>query len=87
MKRIAVDVMGGDQGPKAVIDGVLMAREELSDFTFVLYGNEDQMKAHLPENMKQIEIVHTTEEILGEDEPVKSIRQKKMLQWYWPLNL
>ncbi|MGX4763324.1 phosphate acyltransferase PlsX [Holzapfeliella sp. JNUCC 72] len=77
MKRIAVDVMGGDQGPKAVIDGVLMAREELSDFTFVLYGNQDQMKAHLPENMKQIEIVHTTEEILGEDEPVKSIRQKK----------
>ena len=38
MKRIAIDAMGGDAAPQAIIEGVLRARDELSDVVFQLYG-------------------------------------------------
>lgn len=78
MKKIAIDAMGGDHAPQAIIDGILKVRPELPDVTFVLYGDPDKIAASLGDASRdQIEIVATTEEILGEDEPVKAIRQKK----------
>lgn len=78
MRRIAIDAMGGDNAPKAIIDGVLKAKEKMPQFTFVLYGSEAKIREYLDnEEMSQIEIINTTEEILGTDEPVKAIRTKK----------
>ncbi|KRL61485.1 plsX protein [Latilactobacillus fuchuensis DSM 14340 = JCM 11249] len=74
--KIAVDAMGGDFAPQAVIEGVLQARSEFKDLDFILYGDEAQIKPLLPD-MAQLSIVHTTEKIAGDDEPVRAIRRKK----------
>ncbi|MBF0700311.1 phosphate acyltransferase PlsX [Streptococcus danieliae] len=76
MKRIAIDAMGGDAAPQAIIEGVLRARDELSDVEFQVYGDQEQILP-LIENADRIEIVHTKEKIEGDDEPTRAIRRKK----------
>ena len=74
--KIAIDAMGGDNAPQAVIEGVLQARDEFKDMEFMLFGDEAQLKALVP-STDRIEIIHTTEIIDMNDEPVKAIRRKK----------
>ena len=74
--KIAVDAMGGDNAPQIVVEGIEQARDEWKDLEFVLYGKESAIKKYL-KNDERITIVHTDEEILGTDEPVKAIRSKK----------
>lgn len=74
--KIAVDAMGGDFAPQAIVEGVLLAQEKSPDLQFILYGDEAQITPLLT-SKKNIEIVHTTEKIASDDEPVKAIRRKK----------
>ncbi|WP_129045089.1 phosphate acyltransferase PlsX [Companilactobacillus metriopterae] len=74
--KIAVDAMGGDNSPEVVVQGIEQARNEWKDLEFILYGDESKIKAVLTDS-ERITIVHTDEEILGTDEPVKAIRSKK----------
>jgi len=74
--KIAVDAMGGDNAPEVVVEGIEKARDEWKDLEFVLYGKEPAIKEYL-KNDERITIVHTDEEILGTDEPVRAIRSKK----------
>lgn len=76
--KIAIDAMGGDQAPEAIVSGVLRARDEaaFNETTFLLYGDEAQLKPLIQDD-RNIEIHHTTEVITGEDEPVRSVRRKK----------
>lgn len=77
MKTIAIDAMGGEKAPEAVIKAVLRVKKELSHTQFVLFGDQTKIKKLLCNDTSQIEIVNTTEVIKDEDEPVKAIRQKK----------
>ncbi|WP_208558734.1 phosphate acyltransferase PlsX [Marinilactibacillus kalidii] len=75
--RIAVDAMGGDNAPQALVEGSMMAAKEFKDITIVLYGKEDMIKKYMSEELENIEIVHTDEKINSDDDPVRSIRRKK----------
>ncbi|MFT8398564.1 MAG: phosphate acyltransferase, partial [Schleiferilactobacillus harbinensis] len=76
MKTIAVDAMGGDNAPQAIVAGIEQARDDFADLQFQLYGNEAQLK-ELVKNTERITIVPTTEVVTGEDEPTRAIRRKK----------
>lgn len=77
--RIAVDAMGGDHAPQAIVEGILLAAKEYSDVEFILYGDGEQIKPVLGDayNTDKIKIVHTTEKINSDDEPVRAIRSKR----------
>lgn len=77
MKKIAIDAMGGDNAPKEIVKGVLLAAQKFNDIAYILYGDEEKIKAYLPDKYDNITIVHTSEKINSDDEPVKAIRQKK----------
>lgn len=79
MKKIAIDAMGGENAPKAIIDGVLKVKSELPDTKFILFGDKEEIRKLLPKDQinDQLEVVPTTEVINDEDEPVKAIRRKK----------
>lgn len=78
MYKIAIDAMGGDYAPQSVVEGVVKAAHEYTDVTYVLYGDQQKIQQYLPENIpSSIQIVHTTEKIDGDDEPVRAIRSKK----------
>ena len=77
MKTTAIDAMGGEKAPEAVIKAVLRVKKELPHTQFILFGDQTKIKSLLGNDISQIEIVNTTEVIKDEDEPVKAIRQKK----------
>lgn len=76
MKTIAIDAMGGDNAPKAIVEGVNKALAEFDDIAVTLYGNETKIRDYLTVS-DRVSVVHTDEKINSDDEPVKSIRKKK----------
>ncbi|MED1741785.1 phosphate acyltransferase PlsX [Bacillus swezeyi] len=74
--RIAVDAMGGDNAPKAVIDGVMKAVEDFGDLEVTLIGDQEKIAAHLKEHGR-ITVKHAEEVIEATDEPVRAVRRKK----------
>ena len=78
MKTIAIDAMGGENAPKAIVDAVLKAKPKLKDTKFVLFGDEEKINELIPTEQKdRIDVIATSEIIVDSDEPVKAIRRKK----------
>jgi phosphate acyltransferase len=79
--RIVVDVMGGDHGPKVVIEGVkeaLCAFDRITELHLV--GQENQIRACLLQaKLKdpRLNIVHAAEFLSMEDKPIEGLRKKK----------
>lgn len=76
MKIIAVDAMGGDHAPQAIVEGVNRAIAEFKDIEIQLYGDESKIKPYLTAT-ERVSIIHTDEKINSDDEPAKAIRRKK----------
>lgn len=77
---IAVDAMGGDNAPEAVVKGALKAVNSFDDITLKLVGKEDLISNYLEDqsyNQERLQIINATEEITMEDSPAKAIRKKK----------
>ncbi|MDR6997940.1 phosphate acyltransferase PlsX [Neobacillus niacini] len=74
--KLAIDAMGGDHAPKEIVLGAVKAVQEFSDIHITLVGDESKIKEHLT-SQERISIIHTTEVILGTDEPVRAVRRKK----------
>lgn len=77
--RIAIDAMGGDLAPNAVIEGALAAAAEWRDTHVILVGDRSRIEAglagrSLPANA---EIHHAADAIAADEEPVKAVRRKK----------
>ena len=78
MKTIAIDAMGGENAPKAIVDAVLKAKTKLKDTKFVLFGDEEKINELIPTEQKdRIDVIATSEVIVDSDEPVKAIRRKR----------
>ncbi len=79
--RIAVDVMGGDHGCGVIIAGVKRALEENKDLSAIyLVGHKDHIHAALPPRGfrdHRVRVIHATEVVEMEDEPVAAMRKKK----------
>ncbi|MFD1901468.1 phosphate acyltransferase PlsX [Enterococcus termitis] len=74
--KIAVDAMGGDHAPQAIVEGVMLAKQDFPDIEFLLYGKETEIRKYVTDETN-ITIIHTDEKISSDDEPVKAIRRKK----------
>ncbi|WP_017813630.1 MULTISPECIES: phosphate acyltransferase PlsX [Paenibacillus] len=75
--RIAIDAMGGDHAPDSNVLGGLQAAKEWKDTEIILVGDEQRMRPLLSEIPSNLRIVHASEVIEPDDEPVKSVRRKK----------
>jgi glycerol-3-phosphate acyltransferase PlsX len=74
--KIAIDAMGGDHAPKAVVLGAIKAVETFSDIHITLVGKEEEIRKYLTKE-ERISILHTDEVIEATDEPVRAVRRKK----------
>jgi len=73
--RVAVDALGGDHAPEAVVEGALLAAGEL--LRVVLVGPPERLAALLPAGgHPHIEIVPATDKISSGDEPVEAVRNR-----------
>ena len=75
MYRIALDAMGGDNAPQAVVEGAKLAVEEFPDIAVQLYGSEDVLKP-LVGDAGRVEIINAPDVIGMHDSPMLAVRQK-----------
>ena len=78
--KIAVDAMGGDNAPQAIVEGVMLAKQDFPDIEFQLYGKEAEIKNTSP--MKNITIIHTDEKLLVTMSQLKQSVVRKLLPWF-----
>ncbi|MFZ0038592.1 MAG: phosphate acyltransferase PlsX [Candidatus Acidiferrales bacterium] len=79
MITIALDAMGGDNAPRAEVEGAVLAAREL-DVRVVLVGIEATVRQELAKHRAKslpIEIVNATEVIAMTDTPSHAFRRKK----------
>ena len=80
---VAIDAMGGDHAPGAIVEGAVLAVQQVG-CRVLLVGDEAAIRAALPaaalsdgELTESISIQHTTEVIEMRDEPSAGVRKKK----------
>lgn len=44
MRKIAIDAMGGEHAPEAIVEAVLEAKVKLPNTKFLLFGDENKIK-------------------------------------------
>ncbi len=76
MARIAVDAMGGDNAPKAIVQGCIEAVNQDPHLHIILCGPKDEMEKHLDGFSQRISIVHAPDVISNHDQPTAAIRRK-----------
>ncbi len=80
MVTIAVDAMGGDDAPKAEVEGAIRAARSLG-VRVILVGKQDIVRAELDrhENIADlpIEVLHASEQITMDDSAAKAMRNKR----------
>lgn len=74
--KIAIDGMGGDYAPKAVVDGVLLALNNIPNIEIQLYGREQDLKPLITAH-DRLQVIHCEEVVEGEDDPARAVRRKK----------
>jgi len=80
LTKIAIDAMGGDNAPEAMVDGALWALKENEGIHLYLVGDETRINEVLKDktyDKERLVIVHADEEITNNESPVLAIRRKK----------
>jgi len=78
--RIAIDAMGGDSGPAAMIAGASRARRRDPSLQFLIYGAESQVRAELERNPgldSGVMICDSPDEIEATEKPSQAIRRAR----------
>jgi glycerol-3-phosphate acyltransferase PlsX len=77
MVRVAIDAMGGDFGPKPIIEGVTQALKE-KKFEPILVGDEEEIKKYLPKNLhNKVSFINSTDYIKMDEHATDALRRKE----------
>ena len=78
--NISIDAMGGDNAPRAIVDGCLLALERRAGYKLQLIGDEAVIGETLNERGytgDRIDIINATQTIGGDEVPTRAIKEKK----------
>lgn len=74
---IAVDVLGGDNAPEVVLEGVLQALDDDPQLAIILTGPAVIVEPFALAHVGRVEAVATTEFIAMDEHPAEAVRKKK----------
>ncbi len=77
-RTIALDAMGGDEGPAVVVPGAALALKRHPDVTFLLFGDEGRIASYLDEQPSLAErarIIHADTAVEMQDKPSQAVRR------------
>ena len=79
MITIAVDAMGGDNAPSAIVEGALLAAAQNPEIRLVLVGRENDIRAELDKHPahSRVFVLNASEVIDMHETPTTAIRRKK----------
>ncbi len=79
---IAIDAMGGQYAPQAVIAAVLKTHQDWPHVVFRLFGKQEQLLPLLPQKREYITIIDVQDVISDYDKPSVALRQGKKSSMY-----
>ena len=74
--RIAIDAMGGDNAPGAIVEGAVRAARDF-DFHAILVGDEAVLQRLLPTLPPNVSIHHASQIVAMDEAPSGALRKKK----------
>ena len=81
MVTVAIDVMGGDHGPRVTIPAALALLKEDSNVKVILVGLSEaidaQLRPHKAQNHPHIRIQHASEVVFMDESPQSALKNKK----------
>ncbi|MDX6268266.1 MAG: phosphate acyltransferase [Frankiales bacterium] len=75
--RVALDLLGGDHAPEAVIDGALLAVAQDPSVEVILVGPPDVAAALLAARGASLPVVSATESVGMDEDPARGVRAKR----------
>lgn len=78
--RIAIDVMGSDNGAELLVEGAVAALAEHDDLAVALFGDAKAIEGKLDSlscDRSRVEVIHATEVITNYDHPMEAIFKKQ----------
>ena len=78
--RIAIDAMGGDLGPRVVVEAAVDALQEKNNLYLTIFGEEVPIREALngkTYDKERLQIIATTEVVSNDESPTAAIRSKK----------
>lgn len=78
--KIAIDGMGGDHAPKAVVEGIIQAIREYNNIEYYITGPKEQIEEELGKydyDKSLIKVVDAREVISPNEHPVMALKKKK----------
>lgn len=78
--RVALDLLGGDAAPEAVLDGALLVADERPEIQVVLVGPEEVAVDRLSARgvaRDRFEVVNATESVGMAEDPARAVRAKR----------
>ena len=77
MVKVAIDAMGGDFGPKPIIEGVIEALK-IKKFHPILVGDETEIKKYLPKNLyDKVSFINSSDYIKMNEHATDALRRKE----------
>lgn len=77
---IALDAMGGDFGPDAVVPGAALIQQKDPLVKFLIYGDENRIQPLLMRHnglQAVSQVIHTDKQVRGDDKPSNALRASK----------
>src|SRR5690625_2084662 len=74
--QIAIDAMGGDNAPQAIVEGAIEAIKDVADLSITLIGDEEQIKKYLT-NDYRMKSIHKNEVYDDDEYPTRAVRRKE----------
>lgn len=83
--RIAIDVMGGDNGPSITVPGAEIAALRRPDTEYLLFGDQKQIAPILEKQnrIKNAQVVHTDVAVRMDDKPSQALRKGRKVSSMW----
>jgi len=80
--RIAIDAMGGDHAPRALVRGAVDALRDEDDLQLLLVGDETRIREELAAAQanglsNRISVTHASEVVRMEESPIAALRARK----------
>ncbi|MDD4211239.1 MAG: phosphate acyltransferase PlsX [Clostridia bacterium] len=77
---VIIDACGGDNAPKQIVEGAILAVNEYKNVKVILVGKEEEIKtilSNLTFDQNKVEVLDARSVITNDDSPVEAIRTKK----------
>lgn len=78
MLNIAIDAMGGDNGPAPIVDGLILALKKDRHFNAILVGKKDELLPLIPHKFDKRITIHDTDDVISmHDHATDALKRKE----------